>query len=195
MDQQEIPLAGGNLSTVVRASDTVRRPLRPWSAAVHRLLRGLEARGFEGAPRFLGIDDGGREILSFMEGEVGAYPAPYMWSDEALVEVMRLLRQLHNAAIGYVAPAEATWQFIYPDPPHEMICHNDVAPYNAVFVEGRPRALIDFDTAGPGPRIGTSPTPPTPSCHSRASCRFPTATSCRMSHRTMPGSDTDVYGC
>ena len=118
MDQQEIPLAGGNLSTVVRAGDTVRRPLRPWSAAVHGLLRQLEARGFEGAPRFLGIDDRGREILSFMEGEVGAYPlAPYMWSDEALVEVMRLLRQLHDATIGYVAPAEATWQFIYPDPP------------------------------------------------------------------------------
>jgi len=34
-----------------------------------------------------------------------------------------------------------------------VICHNDVAPYNTVFVDDRPRALIDFDTAGPGPRI------------------------------------------
>jgi Ser/Thr protein kinase RdoA (MazF antagonist) len=34
-----------------------------------------------------------------------------------------------------------------------VICHNDVAPYNMVFVDERPRALIDFDTAGPGPRI------------------------------------------
>ena len=34
-----------------------------------------------------------------------------------------------------------------------MICHNDVAPYNTVFLDGRPRALIDFDTAGPGPRV------------------------------------------
>jgi hypothetical protein len=34
-----------------------------------------------------------------------------------------------------------------------VICHNDVAPYNTVFMDGRPRALIDFDTAGPGPRI------------------------------------------
>jgi hypothetical protein len=77
-----------------------------------------------------------------------------MWSDDVLVEVMRMLRQLHDASAGYVAPAGATWQFIYPDPTHhDVICHNDVAPYNTVFVDGRPRALIDFDTAGPGPRI------------------------------------------
>jgi hypothetical protein len=155
MDQQETPLTGGNLSIVVRAGDTVRRPMHPWSATVHGLLRQLEARGFDGAPRFLGIDDRGREILSFIEGEVGAYPlSAYMWSDDVLGEAMRLLRQLHDASAGYVAPAGATWQFVYPDPArHEVICHNDVAPYNTVFVDGRPRALIDFDTAGPGPRI------------------------------------------
>lgn len=155
IDQEETPLAGGNLSTVVRVGDTVRRPLRPWSAAVHGLLRHLEERGFVGAPRFLGVDDRGREVLSFIEGEVGAYPlSPYMWSDDVLVEMMRLVRQLHDATAGYVAPAGATWQFVYPDPAHhEVICHNDLAPYNTVFVDGRPRALIDFDTAGPGPRI------------------------------------------
>jgi hypothetical protein len=155
IDQEETPLAGGNLSTVVRVGNTVRRPLRPWSAAVHGLLRHLETQGFDGAPRFLGIDDRGREILSFIEGEVGAYPlAPYMWSDEALVAMMRLLRHLHDATAGYVAPADAPWQLIYPDSTrHEVICHNDVAPYNAVFVAKRPQALIDFDTAGPGPRI------------------------------------------
>src|SRR4051794_9665807 len=155
MDQREIPLAGGNLSTVVRVGDTVRRLLQPWSAAVQGLLRHLEAQGFDGAPRFLGIDDRGREILSFIEGEVGAYPLPpYMWADDVLVEMMRLLRQLHDATAGYVAQAGAMWQFIYPDPTHhDVICHNDVAPYNTVFVGRRPRALIDFVTAGPGPRV------------------------------------------
>jgi hypothetical protein len=153
--RDETPLVGGNLSAVVRVGDTVRRPLRPWSVAVHGLLRYLEARGFDGAPRFLGVDDRGREILTFIAGEVGAYPLPaYMWSDESLVGMARLLRRLHDATLGYVAPAGMTWQFAYPDPArHEVICHNDVAPYNTIFVDGRPRAFIDFDTAGPGPRV------------------------------------------
>jgi hypothetical protein len=155
VEQEETPLAGGNLSAVVRVGDTVRRPLRPWSAAVHGLLRHLEARGFAGAPRFLGIDERGREILSFLAGEVGAYPLPaFMWSDAALAGAARLLRRLHDATLGYAAPEGVAWQFAYPDPTrHEVICHNDMAPYNTVFRDEVPRALIDFDTAGPGPRI------------------------------------------
>jgi hypothetical protein len=158
VEREEAPLTGGNLSAVVRVGDTVRRPLQPWSAAVHGLLRHLAARGFDGAPRFLGIDDRGREILSFIAGEVGAYPLPaFMWSDEALAGAARLLRRLHDATRGYVAPDGATWQFAYPDRArHEVICHNDVAPYNMVFVDRQPRALIDFDTAGPwSPHLGS----------------------------------------
>ncbi len=155
MEQEETPLAGGNLSAVVRVGDTVRRPLHPWSEAVHGLLRHLEAPGFDGAPRFLGLDDRGREILTYVTGEVGAYPLPAsMWSDEALTGAARRLRRLHDATRGYAAPEGAAWQFSCPDPTrHEVIGHNDVAPYTMVFVDGRPRALIDFETAGPGPRI------------------------------------------
>jgi hypothetical protein len=127
----------------------------PWSSAVHALLRHLEAQGFEGAPRFLGIDQQGREVLTFIEGEMGHYPLPgYMWSDEALVAVAGLLRRYHEAQAGFVAPEGAIWQFTYPDVnAHEIICHNDVAPYNMVYQDGRPYALIDFDEAGPGPRV------------------------------------------
>jgi aminoglycoside phosphotransferase (APT) family kinase protein len=46
------------------------------------------------------------------------------------------------------------WQFEHPDVhQHDVICHNDFAPYNIVFVDAQPYAMIDFDTAGPGPRI------------------------------------------
>ncbi len=94
-------------------------------------------------------------MLTYVAGEVGAYPLPaFMWSDEVLTGAARLLRHLHDATRGYAAPEGTAWQFTYLDPTrHEVICHNDVAPYNMVFVDGRPRALIDFDTAGPGPRI------------------------------------------
>jgi hypothetical protein len=153
MVTDEQSLDGGNISQVVRIGDTVHRQVAHWSQAVHGLLRHLESQGFDAAPRFLGIDQSGREILSYLPGEVGAYPLPpYMWSDTTLVEAGRMLRRLHDATIGY-APPDASWQFVYPDVSrHEVICHNDIAPYNAVFVNGRLRAFIDFDTAGPGPR-------------------------------------------
>jgi hypothetical protein len=152
---RETPLTGGNVTVVARVGDTVHRAAGPWSSSVHDLLRYLEARGFDGAPRFLGFDDLGREVLTFMEGEVGRYPlASYMWSDEALTGAARLLRRYHDATSGYVPKDGALWQIQAPEPlAHEVICHNDVAPYNLVFVDGEPRALIDFDTAGPGPRI------------------------------------------
>ncbi|BCJ57962.1 hypothetical protein Jiend_13840 [Micromonospora endophytica] len=47
---QEIPLHGGNVSTVVRVGDTVRRNVGPWTPSVHALLRHLEYVGFTGAP-------------------------------------------------------------------------------------------------------------------------------------------------
>ena len=62
-----MPLAGGNMSSgVVRVGDTVRRPAGPWTPAVHALLTHLHAAGFPGAPRPLGIDEHGREVLTFI---------------------------------------------------------------------------------------------------------------------------------
>jgi len=67
----ELPLSGGRLTAgVVRVGDTVRRPTGPHSAFVHALLMHLEAVGFAGAPRLLGMDDQGREILSYLAGWV-----------------------------------------------------------------------------------------------------------------------------
>src|SRR5579859_7043233 len=154
MPEQEIPLQGGNVTGAVRVGNTVRRATGPWSSAVHHLLHHLERHGFGGASQFLGIDAQGREMLSYVEGEVGHYPLPhYMWSDTVLQAVARFLRRYHDATLDFVAPADAAWQFVYPDSSkHEVICHNDVAPYNMVFVQEQPHALIDFDYAGPGPR-------------------------------------------
>ena len=58
------------------------------AAAVRGLLVHLEEVGFDGAPRFLGIDDQGREVLSFVDGQVPLPPFP-AWSmtDTALVSV------------------------------------------------------------------------------------------------------------
>jgi hypothetical protein len=71
-------LLGGNLGGAVRVGDTVRRSAGPWTPAVAALLRHLEHVGFDRAPGFLGLDQQGREVLSFVEGETvgGARPWP-----------------------------------------------------------------------------------------------------------------------
>ena len=39
-----------------------------------------------------------------------------------------------------------------PREPAEVICHDDFAPYNMVFSDGRLVGVIDYETVGPGPR-------------------------------------------
>ena len=68
-NQEEVPLTGGRvLRGVVRVGSTVRRPMPADPDYVHELLAHLERCGFEGAPRFLGVDSRGREIVSYIEG-------------------------------------------------------------------------------------------------------------------------------
>ena len=57
---------------VVRVGDTVRRQTAPWTPAVHTLLCHLKAAGFPYAPRALGLDEQGREVLTYIEGASGA---------------------------------------------------------------------------------------------------------------------------
>src|SRR5690606_5391978 len=99
---EEVPLVGGNVSTVVRVANTVRRNTGPWTPAVHALLRHLEKVGFTGAPRVVGLDDRGREVLPYVEGECGEYPlAPHWVTDEALTAVATMLRRFHDAQRGF----------------------------------------------------------------------------------------------
>jgi Ser/Thr protein kinase RdoA (MazF antagonist) len=119
---------------------------------VHALLRHLEAVGFDGAPRFLGLDERGREILSFVEGETPRPDVPD-WSEELLAGVGRLLRRYHDAVASFVPPRDAPWQFCVGAPREgEVVCHNDAGPWNVVVRDGQPVALIDWDLAAPAPR-------------------------------------------
>lgn len=150
MDVEE--LHGGNSNAVTRIGTTVRRPTGAWTPAVHRLLAMLREAGITEVPEAFGIDDEGREVLSFIRGDVGHYPMPpWVWSDAILRESGRLLRRLHDAS-ATVATERMTWQ-LPTHHPVEVVCHNDVAPYNLVFRDGHVVGLIDFDTASPGPRI------------------------------------------
>lgn len=66
-------LEGGYADGAVRVGNTVRRLAGPWTPAVHALLAHLAGQGFTGAPRPLGFDEQGREVLTFLEGETCAH--------------------------------------------------------------------------------------------------------------------------
>ncbi|WP_283747046.1 phosphotransferase [Bacillus cereus] len=151
--ENEEMLTGGNVSNVYRSGDTVRRELKPDSIKIHKLLKHLENKGFNYAPKFLGIDEKDREILSFIEGEAGNYPLQeYMWSNDVLKEIAKMLRLYHDSVSDF--SIENSWQSIDNTPqPFEVLCHNDFAIYNLIFNHKRPVGIIDFDVAGPGPRL------------------------------------------
>jgi Phosphotransferase enzyme family len=141
----EIPLRGGRVTAgVVRVGDTVRRPPQPNAAFVHALLEHLVTVGFDGAPRFLGQDEQGRDIFSFIEGAV---PADLAWhDDDVLVAAAQLIRRFHDATVALAATMH-----VGADRP-EVVCHNDLSPCNFVFRAGMPVAIIDFDLTAPGMR-------------------------------------------
>jgi thiamine kinase-like enzyme len=77
-----------------------------------------------------------------------------VWSEEALIGVAHLVRQYHDAVATFVPPVDAAWQFSDTVPREsEIICHNDLAPWNTVFHDGAPVAFIDWDLASPGLRV------------------------------------------
>jgi aminoglycoside phosphotransferase (APT) family kinase protein len=103
-------------------------------------------------PEPRGRDAEGREVLSFLPGDVPAHPMPaWVWADAALAAAAALLRRLHDATVGFERPG-ACWRLPAHEPA-EVVCHNDFAPYNLVFRDGAPIAVIDFDTSSPGPRV------------------------------------------
>jgi hypothetical protein len=152
---REVPLPGGttNAGRVSRVGDTVRRPDRPTSESTRALLDHLQRIGFDGAPRYLGIDDHGREVLTYIPGRAPIAPTPaWALSDEALTSVAQLLRRYHDAVQSF-DPTGYEWGHAVPAPFGQgLISHNDPNLDNIIFRDGRAVALIDFDLASPGSR-------------------------------------------
>jgi hypothetical protein len=155
-DDGEVLLTGGltNAGLVSRVGDTVRRPRRPNSPSTWALLDHLERVGFDGAPRFEGLDDRGREILSFIPGEAVLEPYPdWALTDEALVSVAELLRRYHAAAASFDAAGRSWPEFVPAQFREGLVSHNDPNLDNVIFSGGIAVGLIDFDLASPGSAV------------------------------------------
>ena len=142
VEQEEVPLTGGRvLRGVVRVGSTVRRPMPADPDYVHGLLAHLERCGFEGAPRFLGVDSRGREIVSYIEGTTLPHNG-FRLSSEAVAAGARLVRRVHDLTAGTEFAAGS-----------EVACHLNLSQPNFVFREMIPIAIIDWDVTRPGSRV------------------------------------------
>jgi hypothetical protein len=147
-------LDGGRPNQITRMGGKVYRPAGEWTPYIHRLLDHIRSQGFSSAPEPLGFDAKGNEIVSYIAGEASNYPLSEAASSvEALVSAAELLRSYHDASASFVIGLKGNEPWLLPArEPVEVVCHGDYAPYNVVLEGNRAMAIIDFDTAHPGPR-------------------------------------------
>jgi hypothetical protein len=143
----------GNVGGAVRIGSTVRRPVGPWTPAVHALLGHLATAGFRETPRVLGFDRRHREVLTYLPGDVLSPDDPVPVSDALLVDAMRWLRRYHEAVATFRHPGP--WRnAARPAAVGEIICHHDLGTYNVSWQSSSRGPVLagvfDWDMAGPG---------------------------------------------
>lgn len=136
------PLTGGNnANRVSKFGMTVHRSRGNRADFVRDLLIYLESVGFLHAPRYLGTDVDGDDVLTYVPG--GTTDHPGQRAPGAYAAGGRMLRELHDATEGHPLASG-----------QECVIHGDPGPFNTIFRDGLPVALIDWDSSGPGTRLG-----------------------------------------
>lgn len=148
----------GNAGAVVRIGRHVLRPTNPFTPGIHQLLAYVRGNGFDAVPNVVNVEPDGRERLEFIDGDVPVVPFPrWSQSDQVLASTAELLRRFHDASVGFPPSASTTWgsEMVDPCPGSDpVMCHNDLCPENVVYRSGEAVALLDFDFAAPGRRVG-----------------------------------------
>lgn len=146
-DEQE--LTGGNASeSVVRIGNTVRKPWLEKSAVVQNYLGALRAAGVD-VPEPLGRDKEGRYVIEYVEGVSALDQLPLGHAE--LLRVGRMIRQIHDASEAVVISNPDDWNLLLPVENPDLMCHNDLAPWNLIM--GERWVFIDWDAAGPSTRL------------------------------------------
>lgn len=130
--------------------DTIRREREPHSDTIAALLQHLQNRGYPYSPRYLGVDEQGRDVLSRIPGT----PVLTLRGDDQLVEVGHAVAGFAQAVRDFRQSPQAAWRNPQGWPLQgDTIIHTDIAPWNMLEVDGRLSGLVDFDSARPGRAI------------------------------------------
>jgi hypothetical protein len=151
MLKREENLTGGNRAeSVVRVGMTVRKPVTEATPTVHAFLFYLRNAGYAGCPQAFGVDEQGRQVLEFIPGT-----KVHENGHNAIIDLFHvgvLIRAFHDASASYQAAANAIWNPLIASDGNEIVCHNDLAPWNLIIGPER-WAFIDWDNAAPGTRL------------------------------------------
>jgi hypothetical protein len=153
MSEETLP--GGNTDGAVLIGGVVHKRAAPWTPSVHALLRYLEQAGVDGVPRVFGFDEQGRQMLTYLPGEMigGRDPWPaWAYADSTLVQVGQWMRRVHDATAAFTPPGDERWFTGRVMQPGWIVGHQDAAPYNAVMDGDRLAGFFDWDIASPSPR-------------------------------------------
>ena len=145
----EDELFGGNASGgVVRLGSTVRKSWTACTPSVFDYMTALRAAGVD-VPAVVGRDDKGRQVTEFVSGRLAMEGGPLAASDLARVGAM--VRAIHDASEAYVPARRAIWETAIPAPGSDLICHNDLAPWNLIV--GDRWVFIGWDASAPSTRL------------------------------------------
>lgn len=147
--EDEQALTGGNVSDgVVRIGSTVRKPWAASTPSVFRFMTTVREAGVD-VPAVLGRDDQGRQITEFIPGQLAMEANPLTHAE--LHRVGTMVRAIHDASQSFTPPHDAQWSTAIPAPDEELMCHNDLAPWNLII--GDRWTFIDWDAAAPSTRL------------------------------------------
>jgi hypothetical protein len=153
MSAPEEALLGGLVAgRVVRVGDTVRRAAGDWTPTIQALLAHLRKKAFP-APRPLGLDEAGREVVAWLPGRASNWPWPAaLLAVEGARQVGALLEAYHAAVADFRPAFPPTWRHgVQALGPGEIVLHGDFGPHNLIWSEDALTGLIDFELARPGP--------------------------------------------
>ena len=147
-DGSWLQLRGGNVNTVARKGDVVRRRTSPASPAVHQLLAWLHAQNFHRVPELTHLTET-HEFLTYLPGQAVFRPWPEeVKTDAWMAQLGDWLRQYHGAVTDFRAQGGAGFLWGPTDPePGMVVCHGDLGPWNCIRQDTDLVGVIDWDLA------------------------------------------------
>jgi thiamine kinase-like enzyme len=133
--EEELILTGGRVTKgVVKKGKYVYRPCCINSDFVHNVLLWLEKKDKSISPHFIGINDDGKEIISFLNGYSPENLGDF--GNTQLYEAGKIIKRLHNYLSDFLGCIEG-----------QTVCHFDLSPCNFMFLDNIPYAVFDWDSA------------------------------------------------